>query len=195
MFGKVVFVFFALFGYSFATSLLDLEKYLNSMQTMEAKFLQDDMVGKSISEGKMYISRPSKLRLDYTYPHEISLYANHGILTYYDKDLDEISNIPLKSTPLHFLLQDKISLKNRDITVHDLKDDGKEVHLSLQETANKEQGILTLTFAKMPLALKKIKVTSEGGHDVELDFYEMRINEKIKNSLFEFVSPRLRRKI
>jgi outer membrane lipoprotein-sorting protein len=173
----------------------DVEVYLNGLNTVEANFIQDDITNSILSEGKFYMMRPNKLRIDYKIPNEISLYVNGKVITYYDKELDEISNIPTTSTPLHFLLKENISLNDKNIIVEKVIDNKTNIILTLREKDKEDNGILTILFKKNPISLKSINIKNEVGQEIEMEFLNMEVNKSIKKSIFDFISPRLKRKI
>ena len=129
---KKIFLFLAIIlssiSLSFAEENTDMlnnvEKYLNNIKYIKANFLQDNKATSDLSEGVFYLSRPGKLRIDYLNPFEASLYTNGNITTYYDKDLDEISNIKTSSTPLHFLLKENINFNDKSFKVKNFEEKG-----------------------------------------------------------------------
>lgn len=175
-------------------NLSDVENYLNNISYIKANFIQDDKVNSQLAEGVFYISRPGKLRLDYTNPFEASLYTNNKLTIYYDKELDEISNIKTSSTPLYFLLKDKISLSDKDIKILNFKDTKKEIELSLKETDKEEQGTLILKFTKDPIELKSMTLINGLDQETEITLNNIS-KEPIKSSVFKFDNPRLKKQI
>lgn len=174
--------------------LSNVENYLNNIKYIKANFIQDDKVNSQLAEGVFYISRPGKLRLDYLNPFKASLYTNNKLTTYYDKDLDEISNIKTSSTPLYFLLKEKISLSDKDIKILNFEETKKEIELTLKENNKEEQGTLILKFTRNPIELKSMTLIN--GLDQETEITLINISkEPIKNSVFKFENPRLKRKI
>lgn len=177
-----------------AEILNSVENYLNNIKYLQANFLQDNKSTADLSEGVFYLSRPGKLRIDYNNPFEASLYTNGSITTYYDKDLDEISNIRTSSTPLHFLLKENINFNDKSFKITNVEETNTNIMVSFVETDNEEQGYLVLNFKKSPLTLSSIKLVLEDGQEIEMSLYDIS-NKEIKNSIFEFQNPRIKRKI
>lgn len=175
-------------------TLINVENYLNGIKYIKANFIQDDKINSKLAEGVFYISRPGKLRLDYTNPFEASLYTNNKLTTYYDKELDEISNIRTSSTPLYFLLKDKISLTSKEIHIINIEETKDGIELTLREANKEEQGTLMLNFAKNPIELKSMTLINELNQEIEINLFNIN-KEPIKKSVFEFQNPRLKRKI
>ncbi|GMO62954.1 MAG: hypothetical protein Ta2D_09590 [Rickettsiales bacterium] len=190
---KFLLFYFVVICSVFATEISEIEKYLDSIKTFEANFIQDDITGGALSEGLIYISRPDKLRVDYTHPFKAQVFTIGEQITYYDQELDEISNIPTGVTPLHFLLRKQITFA--DFIVKKNEDKSDSISISIQEKKNKKQGTLFMTFTKNPLALKSIRIKNELEQEIEMDFHKTKTNQEIKSKIFDFVSPRLKKKI
>jgi outer membrane lipoprotein-sorting protein len=189
---RVIFVF--LFSSAvFAVTSTDVEKYLNEIKTLKANFIQEDLTNKVLAEGILHLSRPGKLRIEYTNPFQSAIFANGGVTTYYDKELDEVSNIPTSSTPLHFLLGDKVAF-DENIKIKDFKETKEEITILLYETEKQEQGTLILIFTK-PLTLKEIRIINELGQEISMSFFDTEFNKPINNSIYNFINPRFKRKI
>ena len=62
--------------------------------------------------------RPGRVRLDYK-NMPVQLMADGADLYFYDKSLDQITTVPLTSTPAGILVRKKIDLQNADIHVID----------------------------------------------------------------------------
>ena len=189
-----LFLFFSLNCFAKNQTIQDIENYLNNIKYLKANFLQDDKADSELVEGVLYISRPGKLRLDYLNPFEASLYTNNKLTIYYDKDLDEITNLPTSKTPLHFLLKDKISVSDNDVKLVNFEETKTDVEIAFQEKDKEEQGTLILKFTKNPINLKSISLLNELNQEIEITLFDVD-NKEIKNSVFNFDNPRLKKKI
>src|ERR1700744_877097 len=94
-----------------AADLQQIETYLNGLTTAQADFSFAGPDG-TVSHGVFYLSRPAKLRFEYTEPKGNLLIADGDYVIYYDAQQKEASNLPINSTPLDFLLRPKVSLTN-----------------------------------------------------------------------------------
>ena len=70
---------------------------------------------------------------------------------YYDRRLEQVSHLFPNSTPLGFLLRDKIRLSG-DVTVTDVRRSAGELHVTLVQTDEPNEGSIQLSFAEEPLA-------------------------------------------
>lgn len=202
VFKKLLFIFILFFCFinCFAKTtnngeiLNEVENYLNNIKFLKANFLQDDIKNSQLSEGVFYLSRPGKLRVDYNNPFEASLYTNNRVTTYYDKELDEITNIRTSTTPLQFLLKKQIKFNDKSFSITSIKNNNDDIIISFVQKNKEDEGKLILKFTKNPITLSSIKLINGLDQEVEMTLFNIS-TEPIKNSIFVFKSPRLKNKI
>lgn len=85
------------------------ESYLESVRTLEARFLQIAPDG-STAEGMFWLSRPGRLRLEYDPPNPNLLIADGRALAHIDRSLQTIAYLPLASTPAGVLVRAEVRL-------------------------------------------------------------------------------------
>ena len=88
-------------------ALSRIERYLNDIKTMQARFVQVSDNG-GYAQGELFVDRPGHMRFDYDPPTPVLLIANGLTLLYYDKELKEATFLPLWETPLWFLIRDEV---------------------------------------------------------------------------------------
>jgi len=174
----------------------NIENYLNGIKYFSADFVQDDNISNALSQGRFYLSRPKKLRLEYTEPNEILLITNDKSTVYYDVELEEVSKMPTKKTPIHFLTRDNFNFQNNDdIEVINFEKNENQTILSLMEKNKKDQGSISLIFQTEPLQLKSIEVNNELNQIITVNFKNINTNSKIENRLFVFKNPKSSKEI
>ncbi|MBR5903903.1 MAG: outer membrane lipoprotein carrier protein LolA, partial [Alphaproteobacteria bacterium] len=104
------------------------EKYLNSITGLQGGFTQ--IANGKTEKGTFSMLRPGRVRLDYKNA-PIQLIADGKDLYFYDKSLDQITTVPLSSTPAGILVRKKIDLQNDDIVVSDTFEAGKTFALTM----------------------------------------------------------------
>ena len=129
------------------------EDYLERLSTLKSRFLQTSSNG-NVASGKLFISRPGKLRFEYDPPASILMISDGTFLIYIDKDLDQVTHIFLKSTPVNFLVREDIRMDG-DITVTKITRSRGLLRLTIRDTDEPGKGSMTLIFADKPLALRK----------------------------------------
>ena len=82
--------------------LTQIESYLNNIKTLSAKFIQESSDGNT-SEGKFFLSRPGKMRVEYSGQPKTLIIVNGSVLAYQDIELDETSYLSTNTTPASFL--------------------------------------------------------------------------------------------
>ncbi len=165
-----------------------IEAYLNRIRTLKARFLQVSSTG-DLSEGTLFISRPGKLRIEYDPPVPILIVAARGVLTYFDKELEQVSEIDLESTPAGILVKETVSFFSGDFTLTRFKRRADAARVTLVRTEDPAEGSLTLIFSDRPLALRKWIVTDAQGVKTTVSLLKTRFGLPLNPELFTFEGP------
>ena len=168
--------------------ILRAETYLNTIHTLKAQFQQIAPNG-SISGGTAWLQRPGRMRFQYTPPSPFLLVGGHGLLVFYDSQLEQTSNIPLDRTPLGLLLRDNLKLSG-DITVTRVVRYPGQLQITLLRTASPADGALTLIFADNPLALRSWTVLDAQRKETRVSLYDIELGGTFDQSLFVFIDPK-----
>ena len=70
-------LFFCVAAHADNADFRKIEDYLNNLKTLKADFVQMSSNGVS-AEGKVYIAKPSKIRMEYTAPDSLLIVGNGG---------------------------------------------------------------------------------------------------------------------
>ncbi len=165
-----------------------IEAYLNRIGTLKARFLQVSSTG-DLSEGTLFISRPGKLRIEYDPPVPILIVASRGVLTYFDKELEQVSEIDLQSTPAGILVGENISFFSGDFTLTRFEHQADAARVTLVRTEDPQEGSLTLIFSDRPLTLRKWIVTDAQGVKTTVSLLKTRFGLPLNPELFTFEAP------
>ena len=180
------------------------EDYLSKFDTLETRFTQLlPGVGGSISNGKLYISRPGKARWEYLSPNEAVLIIKKGRLTYYDKGLDQVSYAKLPPTAINVLLDKNVKLSG-EVKVVDVIDSHSTITIIVAPNpaseVNRGKEIsefesISLVFSKNPFELIRLQRTDENNNATTLSLINTKLNKKLDDELFVFKNPKtLKRK-
>jgi outer membrane lipoprotein-sorting protein len=173
-----------------ASVLDDVERYLNSIDTLEARFSQIAPNG-GLASGTVYIDRPGQLRFDYDAPSQIRLVApGDWRLVFYDGSIQQVNVIPISQTPLGILLDADISLDD-DVEVVDVARAGEEVALTLVRKGAEDQGSVTLIFGERPLALRRWSVEDAQGLVTHVLLEDVETGGRIDPELFRWRDPKV----
>lgn len=102
-------------------SLSRIDNYLNSLNSLQADFQQlqpsvNSNDKSSIAEGVLYLSRPGRLRVDYTKGASLQIISDGTYLVYRDLEADQSSTTKLADTALSALVKKDVNLA-RDFKV------------------------------------------------------------------------------
>jgi outer membrane lipoprotein-sorting protein len=166
------------------------EKYMDSVMTLEAKFQQVDANGK-LSFGRIYVRKPGRLRVEYDPPVPILVVADGGMISYYDSELDQLNQLPLQQSTAWFLVRHPIDLED-GVTISGIDRRPGALQLKLFQTSEPNSGSVELIFADNPLELRQWRVVDAQNKEVRVGLYEVHIGGDLPASLF--ATPRTQRR-
>ena len=161
-----------------------IEAYLNRLDPLRSHFVQLSS-GSNFAEGVIYIERPRRLRLQYTNPSNIQVYANGFWLAHVDTELEAVWRVPIRTTAASFLVRDKIAFRD-DFTVRRGIRQPRLISVELFRTDEPESGKFVLTFADQPLGLRKWTVTDAQGISTSVTLVAPTFNVTIPADVFVF---------
>lgn len=164
--------------------LTRVESYLNGIKSLDAKFVQIAPDG-SLSDGKLYLLRPGRIRFEYAPPSPILVVADGTWIVFHDDELKQTTRVPLDSTPLSILMRDKVALEGA-VTVKRVERAPGSLRVTLYDTDKPKEGQLTLVFSDQPLVLKQWVVQDAQGQSTTVALDKMETNVDFKQSLFVF---------
>ena len=91
------------------------EDYLNGLRTLQARFIQVSQRGQ-VAEGDLYLQRPGRVRFEYDPPVPILIVSSGPVLYYFDKELEQTTQVFVRTTPVGILVREKLSFAD-DVTV------------------------------------------------------------------------------
>ena len=92
---------------------LQIESFFKNLATLEADFIQVSPSG-NVSNGKIYLDLPGKLRIDYKNPNNLLITSKGFWIVIQDRQSKTTNNIPVNSSPFSILLENKPILKNKN---------------------------------------------------------------------------------
>jgi outer membrane lipoprotein-sorting protein len=164
------------------------QDYLSGLTTIISDFTQVAPDG-SLTSGKFFLERPGRMRWQYDPPTPILMVANGSQLVYYDYELEQLSYIPLDSTLIGFLAQDKIRFDN-SVGIFSFSENAGTVRIGVAQRSHPDDGRLVLEFSDRPLLIRNMVVTDASGQVTTVSLNNARYGEKIDKNLFDFRDPR-----
>ena len=160
----------------------DAEKYLNSITGLSGGFTQISN-GKT-AKGEFFMLRPGRVRLDYK-KLPVQMAADGKDLYFYDKSLDQITTVPMNSTPAGILVRKNIKLTDGDITVMETKEQGDKFSVKMQLKGNEGLGSMNVRFAKSPVKLDSWSVIDATGMETEVKFENLKPKNDFTKNFFQ----------
>lgn len=158
------------------------EKYLNSVTGLTGDFVQTNNGKKE--QGNFSMLRPGRVRLDYK-NMPVQLMADGSDLYFYDKSLDQITTVPLTSTPAGILIRKKIDLRNADINVIDTIDGKSTFALKMNLRGQEGLGNMTVMFNKKPLGLNSWTIFDAVGNKTDVQFKNLKTKTNFGKNYFQ----------
>ena len=158
------------------------EDYLNGITTMKASF-QQYSEGEGLAFGRIYLRRPGRLRVEYDPPSEVLLIADGTLLSYYDAELNHIEQVPLRLSPMWFLLRDDVELGG-DVTVTQFKKAANSILIGLVQSDEPDAGSVLLELGDKPLELRQWTITDSAGSQVRVGLYDAEFGVDLNAALF-----------
>jgi len=158
------------------------EKYLNGITGLTGDFVQTS--GTRVDRGVFSMLRPGRVRLDYD-NMPVQLIADGKDLYFFDKSLDQITTVPLTSTPAGILIRKNIDLRNADINVVETKSDEKTFSLKMNLRGQEGLGHMTVVFDSKPVKLNSWSVVDATGAKTDVKFSELKPKTNFGKNYFQ----------
>ena len=158
--------------------------YLNEIKTLRADFLQVATNGE-IASGKLYMSRPGKIRFEYKPPSPILILSDGTFLIYIDKHLEGMTHFFLSNSPISFLVKKSVRITD-DTEIISFSQKANIIRIKLAKLNQIDKGTITLNFTNQPFDLRKWVVTDPQGVETTVILSNMEKNITLNPKLFEF---------
>ena len=162
---KFILYIFVIFFFFFQKKIIaldenllnQLENYLNQFNNISSQFIQSSSDGSQLT-GKILISKPGKLRIEYKKDNKLLIVADGKWLHYFDTDINEIQSVIIEKSPAWILLKKNINLKN-DFNIKKLEKKSGKITLTIADKHFENIEKIELVFSASPIGLKKWIVT------------------------------------
>jgi len=171
--------------------LSGINDYLNGIDTLRSRFIQIAPDG-SAAEGNLALSRPGRLRLDYDEPNPLRIIADGTTVAVEDRGLETVDRIPLRSTPLWWLLKPEIDIA-QDAEITSIEREYGFLYLTLQDTSGEMEGQIMFVFAEPNYELREWFVTDALGETTRVSLTDVQPGIRLNPRLFVIPEPENRR--
>ncbi len=160
------------------------QKYLNAISTMRAKFLQITSQGQ-YAQGEFLMSRPGRMRIDCDLPTPVWIVSIGTIVMYKDEELDQRSYVPLGSMPASIFIGNTVDFFSDDLLITDYENSAGVIRITVQRSDDPAEGSLTLVLTAQPLALKKWVVVDAQNISTTVSLMGPEFGVPLNESLFK----------
>ncbi len=158
------------------------EKYLNSVGGLSGRFSQTS-AGR-VEKGDFAMLRPGRVRLDYK-DMPVQMIADGKDLYFFDKSLDQITTVPLTSTPAGILIRKNIDLRGADINVVETASDDRTFSLKMNLRGQEGLGTMTVVFDANPVKLNSWSVVDATGAKTDVVFSGLKAKTDFDKNYFQ----------
>jgi len=160
----------------------DAEKYLNSITGLTGDFVQTSANRTDL--GVFSMLRPGRVRLDYN-DMPVQMIADGKDLYFFDKSLDQITTVPLTSTPAGILIRKNINLQTADINVVETSENKTGFSLKMNLRGQEGLGNMTVVFDKSPVKLNSWTVIDATGNITNVAFKNLKTKTNFGRDYFQ----------
>ena len=165
--------------------LNQLENYLNKLNNISSQFIQSSTNG-SEKTGKILISKPGKLRIEYKKSKNFLILADGIWLHYFDMELNEIQSVTIEKSPAWILLKKNIDLK-KDFNISKLEKKSGKITLTLVDKNIENIEKVELIFSLNPIKLKKWIITDSQEVETTVALLNIIKKKKFRPKTFELI--------
>ncbi len=171
--------------------LASINTYLNGIGSLRARFSQVAPDG-SLATGVLSLQRPGRLRFQYDEPSPIRVIADGTTVAIEDQALETVDRIPLRSTPVWWLLKDEINLAE-DAEIAGMFSEYGFFYLTLRDPSGEMEGEIMFVFAEPSLELREWYVTDALGEITRVSLSDVETGMRLDPRLFRIPEPEDRR--
>jgi outer membrane lipoprotein carrier protein len=177
-------------------SATNLANLLNSVQTMQASFIQTifDNHNKPIqaSYGRMALQRPGKFRWEVTKPIPQLIVANGTKLWIYDKDLEQVTIRPLQKAvgDAPALLLSHVSADlDKTYTITELPSKTSNARSFMLTTKKSDDIFTSVRMEFLNNQISEMRLQDNLGHTTQIRYRDIKTNNTLSAALFNFKPP------
>jgi outer membrane lipoprotein-sorting protein len=171
------------------TSVADVERYLNSIRTFKARFVQSNPNG-GIAQGTLYVWRPGRMRFEYDPPSQLKIVADGYQVTMWDPATKDFGQWPIGWTAASWLAKDPIVLSG-DLRVEKFERASNGLlEMTMSQARKPQDGKVIVRFSESPMALQGWTIIDPRGQRVGIALSNVQPNVQLVESLFKNESGR-----
>jgi len=167
-----------------------IEKYLNGITTLRAKFVQTEEDGRQL-EGILHLQRPGRLRFQFVPKGPYEIIADGTQLNYIGGGA--LTQVSLDASPLSVLVADNIKFDEK-LQITGIEREPGFIAVNLVQRKDPRGEKLQIVFGDHPLQLKRWAITYKSGRTVTVGLFDVETGVKIDPKTFVYSNPHLQQR-
>ncbi|OFW99024.1 MAG: hypothetical protein A3D94_21865 [Alphaproteobacteria bacterium RIFCSPHIGHO2_12_FULL_66_14] len=168
-------------------STAEVERYINSIRTLKARFVQSNPNG-SVVQGTLYVRRPGRMRFEYDPPSQLKIVADGSQVTMWDIATKDFGQWPIGWTAASFLVKEPLSLSG-DLQVEKTERSDGMLQLTMSQAKKPQEGKVIVRLAENPMSLRGWTIIDNRGNQVNVSLVDVQAGMQLADSLFKFDGP------
>ena len=162
-----------------------IEDYLNKLNNISSNFIQINSDGLKV-KGKLFLSKPGKLRIEYEKKENPLIIADGKWLHYFDMELNEIQSVTIEKSPAWILLKKKVNLK-KDFKIETLNKKNNKTFITLSGKDLESIKTIKLIFLNKPLTLKGWMIIDSNEIQTTVSLLKIKKINKFNSKTFQLI--------
>lgn len=183
----LAFAFAAAGGAQAQAGVPEVERYFNSIRTLQARFVQSNPNG-SVVQGTLYLRRPGRMRFEYDAPSQLKIVADGSQVTMWDPPNRDFGQWPIGWTAASFLVKEPFQLSG-DLTVESMQRQNGLLALTIVQTRKPQEGKIIVRVSENPMQLRGWSITDNRGNTVNVTLTDLKTGTQLADSLFKYDGP------
>ncbi len=174
-------------GAANAQSAAEIEQYVNSIRTLQARFVQNNPNG-SVVQGTLYVRRPGRMRFQYDPPSQLKVVADGRQVTLWDPQTRDFGQWPIGWTAASFLVSEPFKLSG-DLTVQSMQRVNGLLQVTVVQTKKPTEGTVIVRLSENPMQLRGWSIIDNRGKRVDVALTNVQTGLQLADSLFKYDGP------
>ena len=165
----------------------EIEQYVNSIRTLQARFVQSNPNG-TVVQGTLYVRRPGRMRFQYDAPSQLKIVADGTQVTLWDPATRDFGQWPIGWTAASFLVKEPFKMSG-DITVQSIQRTGDGLQVAMVQTRKPQEGQIIVRLGVNPMSLRGWTIIDNRGNRVDVALSNVQTGIQLADSLFKYDGP------
>jgi len=162
--------------------------YFNKLRDIKGEFVQVGP-GTHLAEGQFYLSKPGRLRFEYSPPNPLLVVADGTWVIINNRRLKTAEHYPISATPLRLLLAEQVDLL-KEAEIKHVYQDPSLLTITLEDKDQLVPGQLTLVFDNKKLELQQWIIIDPQGNQITISLKNLASIGAPDPKLFKVKIPR-----